>query len=167
MPFWPTADRRPSPLDLFERHGALVFRRCRQLLGSDDAAHDATQEVFLRVVQKRQGFRGESAWSTWLYGLATLHCLQQLRNARRRGTEPVADVPETSYTPSLDEKLSLDALLAMEDDEVRTMVVLRHVEQLEVEEIARTLGCSRKTVTRKLQRFTEHAHAALSEGESR
>jgi RNA polymerase sigma-70 factor (ECF subfamily) len=153
-------------LGLFERHGAMVYRRCRQLMGSDDAAKDAVQEVFLRVVQRRAQFRGDASPVTWLYAIATLHCLQQLRNQRRRGERAAveAEEPEPSLAPTLDERLSVEAVLALEDEQVRAMVVLRYVDQLELEEIAQALGCSRKTVTRKLQRFLVGARVHLTEG---
>ena len=74
----------PSVEELFVRYGATVFRRCRQLLGNDAAAEDATQEVFIRVLDRIDSFRGEATPLTWIFGIATLHCLQQLRN---RGTQ--------------------------------------------------------------------------------
>ena len=70
----------PSTSELFERYGRLVYVRCRQILGEDEAA-DAVQEVFMKVVEKRSMFRGDSKPSTWLYGIASLHCLQRLRNS--------------------------------------------------------------------------------------
>lgn len=151
-------------LGLFERHGAMVYRRCRQLMGSDDAAKDAVQEVFLRVVQQRAQFRGDASPVTWLYSIATLYCLQQLRNQRRRGEGGALKAEEPSTAPTLDERLSVEAVLALEDEQVRAMVILRYVDQLELEEIAQALGCSSKTVTRKLQRFLRDARAHLTEG---
>ena len=70
--------------DLYARAGPLVLRRCRQMLGSDEAALDATQWVFLRALET--GFVPQSPAEslTWLYTTATRHCLTVLRTGRRR-----------------------------------------------------------------------------------
>ena len=51
---------------LVEAHSGLVYRVSLRMLGSDDA-QDASQEVWIRVWRNIRGFRGESAFSTWLY----------------------------------------------------------------------------------------------------
>ena len=42
---------------LYRRYGPLVFRRARTLLGSDEAAWDVVQEVFIRALRSREGFQ--------------------------------------------------------------------------------------------------------------
>jgi RNA polymerase sigma-70 factor (ECF subfamily) len=155
-----------SALELFERHGAMVFRRCRQLLGSDDLAKDAVQEVFLRVLKKRDSFRGQSSSLTWVYSIATLHCLQQLRDGRRREDKLALTVPheERAEHPALDERLSLSLLLREQDESVRLMVALRYLDGMTLEEVSEAVGISRKTVGIKLQRFLEDARTQLGSG---
>src|SRR5689334_22849939 len=76
----------------FARYGDLVYRRARRLLGEAQAAEDACQEVFLRLWRTRPAF-GAVSPVTWLYRVTTNHCLNVVRDTRRRrallGTRPV------------------------------------------------------------------------------
>src|SRR3954452_4306832 len=83
---------KESAAQLFQRHGATVYRRCLALLRHEDQARDAVQDVWLRSVAQRGRFRGQSSALTWLYSIATRHCLQQLRNHGRQ-TEKLGALP--------------------------------------------------------------------------
>jgi len=155
----------PPTRELFERYGAMVYRRCAAILGSNEAARDAVQEVFLRVIERRQQFRGESSPSTWLYAVATLHCLQQLRDraGRLAKLQHLADQPvAAAATRGPEEQLALVRLLDSEPDEVRLMVYLHYVDGMTMEEIASTVGYSRKTVSRRVHGFLVAARAQLA-----
>src|SRR5690349_15235211 len=69
--------------ELYERYGYLVLRRCRTILGNNQDARDAAQEVFLRV--RRLNARPTQAGSTlaWLYTIA-LNCSTDLMRKTRR-----------------------------------------------------------------------------------
>ena len=152
----------PPVSELFERYGALVYRRCRSILGESDAP-DAVQEVFIRLVENGQAFRGECSPSTWLYRLATLYCLQRLRNHNRRTAKLQLlqkDATERS-TPRLDEHLSLMRLIHDESEETRLMVYLRYIDGLNLEEVAQVVGRSRKTVAQRLSEFVDAARVEL------
>lgn len=154
----------PSTSELFERYGRLVYVRCRQILGEEEAA-DAVQEVFMKVVEQRAGFRGEAQPSTWLYGIATLHCLQRLRNQKRR-RDKLAEASELWPTDTgagaADERISLTRLLAEQSEELRLMVYLRCVDELTTDEVATIVGRSRKTVGKHVSAFLAGARSTLS-----
>src|SRR4028119_763016 len=89
-------------------HAGLVYRLATRILGVDEA-QDASQEVWIRVWRNLPKFRGESAFSTWIYKITVNTCLsprrkEQAREAREFGDEPpylpaVANVendPETA-----------------------------------------------------------------------
>jgi RNA polymerase sigma-70 factor (ECF subfamily) len=103
----------PPTHELFERYGAMVYRRCAAILRSDEAARDAVQEVFLRVIERRRQFRGDSAPGTWLYAIATLHCLQQLRDHAGRSAKlaQLAEQPPDKPARSPEEHHAIAKLL--------------------------------------------------------
>lgn len=152
-----------DPAALFSRHGAMVYRRCRRILADDDAAREAVQEVFLRVVGRSDRFRGESSELTWIYSIATLHCLQQLRNQRRRRDklDLFAALPEVGPEATPEDRLALAAVLDDEPFEVQQLVILRHVDAMTVDEVATCVGLSRKTVARRLEQFISRARSRL------
>ena len=70
---------------LYRRYGPMVMRRCRQLLRDEDQALDATQDVFVRLLTRRDRLRDDAPCSL-LYRMATNLCLNRIRDDRRRKT---------------------------------------------------------------------------------
>jgi RNA polymerase sigma-70 factor (ECF subfamily) len=153
----------PSAALLFERYGAMVHRRCRDILGRDEAALDATQDVFLRVLEKGHLFRGESAPSTWLYAMATLQSLQRLRDhtSHRAKLDVLAAAARTALGTPVEDRLSLLDLLERQSEEVRLILYLRFVDEMTMEEVAEVVGYSRKTVSQKVHEFLTSARREL------
>jgi RNA polymerase sigma-70 factor (ECF subfamily) len=157
--------RAVDAAELFEAYGPALFRRCQQLLGSDEAADDAVQEVFLRTLEKAAGFRGDSSPLTWLYAIATTHCLQQLRNARTRARK-LALLESPRVDPATpEERILWLRLLEQLDPKVQLVALLRHVDEMTLEEVAEVVGLSRKTVARRLAAFEEAARGSLAGAE--
>ncbi|MBN1607029.1 MAG: RNA polymerase sigma factor [Polyangiaceae bacterium] len=149
---------------LFDRYQATVYRRCRSLLGSEEAAQEAVQEVFLRVLAQFGRFRGDSSELTWIYSIATLYCLQQLRNQRSR-RDKLAELEALSVASprlGLEDHLALVDLIEQADRELQQIVVLRYVECMTIEEIAQLVNLATKTVTRRLQAFADSSRQKLS-----
>src|ERR671928_1968040 len=74
----------PAFAELVRSYSGLVYRVATRILGNDDA-QDASQEVWIRVWRNLQGFRGESAFSTWLYKITMNTCLSVRQREARRG----------------------------------------------------------------------------------
>ena len=70
---------------LYRKYGAMVLRRCRQLLANEDMAADAMQETFMRILRPGNTLHA-SYPSSLLYRIATNVCLNMLRSRRRRPT---------------------------------------------------------------------------------
>jgi RNA polymerase sigma-70 factor (ECF subfamily) len=150
---------RQQVAGLHLKHGALVLRRCRSLLQDPSAAEDAAQEVFLRVMENLEGFRGESSPVSWIYRIATNICLDELRRKARRNT--------VELTPELQEMLvasgSAEETMARRQEIMRwfrrtstaslQIWVHAYMDEMTQEEIADTMGLSRKTVWTKLQQL--------------
>ena len=70
---------------LSHKYGAMVLRRCRRLLGDEDEALDACQDVSVRVLERRE--RLDAAYpSSLLFRIATNVCLNRIRDRGRRPT---------------------------------------------------------------------------------
>lgn len=82
------SDSKVKPLDadvLYRRFGPMVMRRCRRMLRNEEAAADAMQETFVRVLRHRDELTVAHP-SSLLYRIATNVCLNILRDSRRRPT---------------------------------------------------------------------------------
>jgi RNA polymerase sigma-70 factor (ECF subfamily) len=154
---------------------ADVYGLSRRMLADPDEAADATQEVFVRVMRSVLGFRGESAFRTWLHRVTVNVCLTMLRKrSRARETGLVAghmpfglpddQSPLMSRGPLPDEIAATadlaaraEAALATLPEDARTVVVLRDIEGLSTKEVAELLGVTESVVKVRLHR----AHARL------
>jgi RNA polymerase sigma factor (sigma-70 family) len=68
---------------IYRQHKERVFRLCMRFTNSVSDSEDLTQEVFLNVYRKLHGFRGEAAFSTWLYRVAINTTMMFLRVRRK------------------------------------------------------------------------------------
>ncbi|HKB98559.1 MAG TPA: sigma-70 family RNA polymerase sigma factor [Terriglobales bacterium] len=140
---------------LFQLHKKRVYSVCLQMTKDVADAEDLTQEAFMQVFRSINSFRGDSAFSTWLYRVAVNTVLMKLR---RRKSPPVLslDEPVSSDSPSLKREVGKDDLnLSGAIDRIalrraieelpggcRQIFDLHEVEGYQHHEIAELLQCS-------------------------
>jgi RNA polymerase sigma-70 factor, ECF subfamily len=140
---------------LFQSHKKRVYSVCLLMTKDVAEAEDLTQEAFLQVFRTVGSFRGESAFSTWLYRVAVNTVLMKLR---RRKSPPIVslDEPVSSETPSLRRDVGIADLhlngavdritlrRAMQElpQGCRQIFALHEVEGYQHHEIAEMLDCS-------------------------
>ena len=137
----------------------MVLRRCRRLLRDDQEALDACQDVFLRVIERRDRLNAEYP-SSLLYRIATNVCLNRIRDRARRPED--ADARELDAIARLEEpagsshaRLFLDWLFARHPESTRTMAVLRYVDGLTLEQVATECGMSVSGVRKRLSKLRQ------------
>jgi RNA polymerase sigma-70 factor (ECF subfamily) len=140
--------------ELYRAHAGKLFSVACRMLGNPADAEDLLQEIFLSAHRKLDGFRGESALGTWLYRLATNHCLDYLRSraARTNQLTDALDDDQGRFEPGrggLAEqaitKMDLERALAQLPEGCRAAFVLHDVEGLEHKEVAEALGIAEGT----------------------
>ncbi len=144
----------------------MVYRRCLRLLGDREAARDATQEVFVKLVRDIRKLSDRETALPWIYRVATNHCLNVLREARRRGTasDDALDLVAGAAPSPADRRLARQVLSRF-DVQTQAIAFGVLVDGMEHEELAGALGISRRTVHRKLTRFLDRARALLGGSE--
>jgi len=129
---------------LYRRHVRRVFAVIWRLVGGIDArAEELTQDAFVRAWQALPGFRGDSAFSTWLHRLAVNIALMDLRSRAGgvdRETDDSALEHHASDTAPLGLRLDLERAVATLPPRARAVLVLYDVEGWSHEEIALELG---------------------------
>jgi RNA polymerase sigma-70 factor (ECF subfamily) len=151
--------------ELYARHAAGVLARCRYLLRDEEAARDATQEVFVRALRALPEFQGAASPVTWLLRIATHHCLNEIRSSRAGWREELRRAAGARSEPGVevDRRELLRALLGVAEAEEQEMAVLYFVDEMTQAEIARETGRSLPTVRKRLRGFLAAARAALAE----
>jgi len=133
-----------------------------------DEARDATQDVFMKLVRDMDRLQDRATVMPWIYRVATNHCLNVIRSRRRGGSSvPVEDAaielaPATESGSSYPDRALAYAVLSEFDDDTQAVAIGVLVDGMEHEELARTLGVSRKTIQRRLDRFLTRARELVS-----
>jgi RNA polymerase sigma-70 factor (ECF subfamily) len=143
-------------VELYGSYGAVIYARCRQILGDAAAAEDVTQETFLRVHRHIRALPGPDGVLPWLYRIATNLCLNALRDGRARPLL-LGQLPEPASTVGVDELLANRDLVrqlgARVSRKVQVAAWLFYVDGMRQEEIAEMLNVSRRAVAKRLALF--------------
>jgi len=150
---------------LLDRHADRVHAICRRVVGDPDDALDATQEAMIAVARGVSRFDGRSAFTTWLYRVATNAALDELRRKRRR-PHPAAEVPDSGpamgrFDDSVAARLDVDQALAHLSEDFRVAVVLRDLCDLDYATIAEILDVPIGTVRSRIARGRRELKASL------
>ena len=148
---------------LVETYQKRVYALTVRMCPTRELAEEAAQEAFLSAWQGLPFFRGDSAFSTWLYRLASNACVDLLRKeGRHQGPSlddetVTADVADPSPTPEKaaeqrELRAQIEAGLRSLSPEHREVLVLREIQQLSYDEIADTLSLDLGTVKSRIAR---------------
>ena len=153
---------------LVERHGPMVRRVCRQVLGDPHDAEDAAQATFLVLARKARSIRKTDSVACWLHGVAgrvaaRARAVAAGRRARERlgaeqGARRVEDrngSPPRTW-PELHEELG------RLPEKFRLAIVLCHLEGLSHEQAAERLGCPVRTIQSRLARGRARLRSRLT-----
>jgi RNA polymerase sigma-70 factor (ECF subfamily) len=163
---------------LVERYQPRLSRLLSRLIRDPAELQDVTQEAFIRAYRALAGFRGDSAFYTWLYRIGINTARNHLASAGRRipsmADRPVTDdetgedtgVPQDLETPEstlLSREMVETVNAAMESlpRELRSAIQLRELEGLSYEEIAGVMNCPVGTVRSRIFRAREAIAARL------
>ena len=129
---------------------------CHRIVINKSDAEDATQMALISIVRAIPSFDGRSKFSTWIYRIATNAALDEVRRIQRRplptDKESVYDSSTGDQTNAVDAQMDVSAALGRLPEEYRTAIVLRHVADLDYEEIAAIQGVPVGTVRSRLSR---------------
>src|SRR5881296_1638894 len=148
---------------IYRSYSELVHRICLRMLRDPAEAEDAAQDVFIRVFLKINTFRGESAFSSWLYRLATNIVLMRFRRNKHRwipleecrgdDSDSCIEISATDLNLSgLLDRIDLQAAVSVLPHGYKTAFVLHDVQGYRPSEIAKMFGRSIETSKSQLHK---------------
>jgi RNA polymerase sigma-70 factor, ECF subfamily len=161
---------------IYHLHSRRVYALCLRMLGDPVEAEDLTQDAFLQLFRKIHTFRGESAFSSWLYRLTANVVLMGFRKKRPLTTSlddfiktdedgPVARIeigaPDLRLT-GLCDRVNLQTAIERLPEGYRAMFLLHDVHGFEHNEIAKLLGCSTGNSKSQLHKARKRLREALT-----
>jgi RNA polymerase sigma-70 factor (ECF subfamily) len=164
-------DKRAFDL-LVAKYQRKIFRLLSRLIRDTAEIEDVAQEAFVKAYRALPGFRGESAFYTWLYRIAINtaknHLVAQGRRAPTQTETEIEDAENFDDAESLRTEDTPDRMLLSKQvaeavnraierlpEDLRTAIVLRELEGLSYEEIAASMNCPIGTVRSRIFRARE------------
>jgi|TARA_B110000196_G_scaffold165527_1_gene142337 RNA polymerase sigma factor (sigma-70 family) len=155
--------------ELMERYRDSIFHLCRKMVFNDDDADDLTIETFGKAFQRLKQYTPAFAFSTWLFKIASNHCIDFIRKKRinalslDRGLETeeggniqftvTDDAPDPIETLEKKQRIEMMRLVVSElKPRYRRLVELRYFEEYSYDEIALELDLPLGTVKAQLYR---------------
>ena len=169
-------DRRAFDL-LVIKYQQKILKLIMRYVRDQSEALDVSQEAFVKAYRALPGFRGESAFYTWLYRIAINTAKNHLVALQRKPVEYELDAQDPEYAErnphlrdeenpeglAMQEQLreTLEKAIAELPEELRTAIMLREIEGLSYEEIAAAMDCPVGTVRSRIFRAREAIEVAI------
>lgn len=157
--------------EIYDRYSGRIYNFAFRFLKNAEAAEDATQEVFVKMLKHANQFHGDAKLSTWLFSITANWCRDHLRKADNKAKE-TDDVLVTLPAPA---ELSPDRSLEQRENEARVRralaqltpeqreaILLSRYQGLSYAEIAQISGCSEGAVKTRVFRAMETLKKALT-----
>ena len=157
--------------EIYDRYSSRIYNFAYRFLRNSEAAEDATQEVFVKMLKHANQFHGDAKLSTWLFSITANWCRDYLRKADNKAKDS-EDVLVTLPAPS---EFSPDRTLEQRENqqriqkaltaltpEQREAILLSRYQGLSYAEIAQISGCSEGAVKTRVFRAMETLKKALA-----
>ncbi len=159
-----------------DRYGTMVFQVVFRISGNREEAEDLSQEVFIRAYRQLSQFRGEAAFSSWLYRIAWNLSMDRLDKRRKEAWIELDGLTETHTLNSATtepyhamDKAERKRALTMEIEKLdapdRLLIELYYRDEKTVKEIAWILGIGESNVKIRLHRIRKKLKSRFGIGE--
>ena len=156
--------------EIYDRYSGRIYNFALRFLRNAEAAEDATQEVFVKMMKHANQFQGDAKLSTWLFSITANWCRDYLRKADNKAKEtedvlitlpaPAEQSPDRTLEQRENEELIKRALQALTPEQ-REAILLSRYQGLSYAEIAQISGCSEGAVKTRVFRAMETLKKAL------
>lgn len=158
---------------LVEKHKDMVFTIVVKIVKKPEDAEEIAQDVFLKVYEKLEGFRGDAKFSTWLYRIAYNAAISKTRK-RRLEVEALDDFTINNYSldevkeelervdPEIQQKHLSESLEQLSDDDY-LIVKMFYMQEMSVKDISSVNGLSEANVKVKLHRIRKKLYCNMNE----
>lgn len=157
--------------EIYDRYSGRIYNFALRFLRNPEAAEDATQEVFVKMLRHANQFHGDAKLSTWLFSITANWCRDYLRKADNKPKDsddvlvtlpaPSENSPDRDLERRESEQLVRRALETLTEEQ-REAILLSRYQGLSYAEIAQIAGCSEGAVKTRVFRAMETLKKTLA-----
>ena len=141
--------------EIYQTYWQRIFRVCMGYVNDADWAKDIAQETFITVWQQLPNFRNESAIGTWVFRIASNHCLRQIEKQKRLPKAALDTEPADMPLPDMESKCAFLYQCIAELAETDRLIISLELEDIKQAEIAAIVGISESNVRVRIHRIKE------------
>jgi RNA polymerase sigma factor (sigma-70 family) len=162
---------------MMKKYHDQVYNLLYRMIHEKSEVEDLTQEAFIKAFQSLHNFNEEFAFSTWLYKIATNNCIDYIRKKKlatfsidkpieSKDSEYTFEIPDSTYEPDKSliarqrSKVLEDAINSL-PEKYRAVILMRHTEDMDYQEIADQLKLPLGTVKAHIFRAREILYRKL------
>lgn len=146
---------------LYKRYVDKVYYKCVSITKDDDNARDCVQEIFLKAFTNIDRFKGQSAFSTWLFSISHNHCVDFLRDQKRSlPTIDLAAYASVNHPWKADE-IEEDIIshlmqsLSLMSEADANLILMKYCEGIDIRQISERYRITESAVKMRLKRIRE------------
>ncbi|MBL7776591.1 MAG: RNA polymerase sigma factor [Saprospiraceae bacterium] len=157
---------------LYRRYAGKVFAKCISMLGDEATAHDAVQDIFIKVFLNLSRFNEQSSFSTWLYSITYNFCIDVIRKRKkipellsddvgRLGDEPVPEVPDSVLLEMKHDRL--EQVLADLQEGDRIVLLMKYMDEMSIRDMAEFFQKTESAIKMQIMRAKHRAKQLYDE----
>ncbi len=148
---------------IYDRYTNKVYAKCISMLKDNEAAEDATQEIFVKILLSLSRFTGKSKFSTWIYSITYNYCIDMIRRDKKDIEVAVNDFSRIDHVDDnlLDAEIletnifRLKVVLNHMNVEDKSILMMKYQDDLSIREICEMLNKTESAVKMKILRAKE------------
>ena len=159
----PGSDQSQFFIELVNKYQGMLLHMGYVYLRDQEMAKDAVQEAFFKAYRGLSTFRGESNVKTWLIQIAINTCKSMQRSAWLRHVDlriAPEDIPQTGMMTQ-EEDVDIMCDIMQLPSKLKEVIMLYYWQDMNVSEIAQSLGIAQSTVSRRLKHARDRLHDVL------
>lgn len=144
---------------LYKRYSGKIFGKCISLLKNEEAAEDAVQEIFMKILFNLDKFSGKSKFSTWIYSITYNFCIDTIRRNKKNISRSVDDIENYDVPDDIDDsfllEMSIERLKVILDKipvDDRSILLMKYQDEMSIREIGFVLEKSESAIKMKIKR---------------
>ena len=151
---------------LYRRYAAKVYGKCYSILKDSELAHDAVQDIFVKVMMSVSGFGEKSQFSTWLYSITYNYCIDAVRKKTKEKllfSEDIERAPDVADEDVPDQHLMemdvkhLKEVLDILPEGDRMVLLMKYQDEMSIKDIADILHKTESATKMKVKRAKQKA----------